>query len=69
MGTVSIRMPSRFAQSTASSTLSGEECMEGIASARTASAPSASTASVATSAESMPPDIPMTTSVKPFLCT
>ena len=47
----------------------GEEYGDGIASTRTASGPSASTASVATSAESIPPDMPITTSRNPFFRT
>ena len=69
IGTMSIRVPSRAAQSRASSTLAGDEYGDGIASRRTASGPSASVASVATSAESIPPDIPMTTSRNPFFRT
>jgi hypothetical protein len=44
-------------------------CTDGIAMPATFSAPSASTASVATSAESMPPDSPSTTFAKPNLRT
>ena len=40
---------------------------DGIITARTLSAPSASTAMASTSAESMPPDRPMMAPGKPFL--
>ena len=66
---LSSRIPSRCAHSTASVTLPGDEYGEGIARARTSPGPSASAASVATSAESTPPDSPTTTSPKPFLRT
>ena len=69
IGTVSMRMPSASAHASASSRLSGEENGDGIATARTASAPSASTARVAVNAESIPPDSPSTTSPNPFLRT
>ncbi len=42
---------------------------EGIITQRTRSRPSASTATARTSAESMPPERPMTTPGKPFLPT
>ena len=67
--TVSRRTFSRSAQSIASSMLSGLEIADGIASARTASGPSASAAIVAVSAESIPPERPSTASVNPFLRT
>ena len=69
IGTMSIRAPSRRAHSSASSVLSGDEYTDGIASRRTAPGPRASAASVATSAESIPPDMPTTTSRNPFLRT
>ena len=66
MGTASRRMPAGVGDSPASSMLPGDEYGDGIASARTGSGPSASAASVATSAESMPPESPSTTSRNPF---
>ena len=68
-GITSTRIPRRRATSVASSKLSGEEYREGIATVRTPAGPSASAATEATSAESIPPDRPMTTSPKPFLRT
>ncbi len=62
-------IPSRRATSVASSRLSGEEYLEGIARARTAAGPRASAATTATSAESIPPESPSTTSPNPFLPT
>jgi hypothetical protein len=46
-----------------------EEYADGMATTWTASAPSASRAMVATTAESIPPDRPSTTDSKPFLAT
>ena len=60
-------MPRREATVLASSRLSGDEYREGIATARTAAGPSASAASTATKAESIPPESPSTTSSNPFL--
>ena len=51
----------------ASVTLPSLEKRDGMSTPMTCSGPSASTAMAATSDESMPPDRPMTTSVKPFL--
>ena len=69
IATVSSRIPRRSATSIASVTDPGLEYGDGIARARTASGPRASAASVATSAESIPPESPSVTSRKPFLRT
>ncbi len=61
--------PVRLASSAASSTDPADEWIDGIATVCTCSAPRASTAIAATSAESMPPDRPSTTEVNPFLRT
>ena len=66
MGIVRKSMPRLTASSSASPMESGPEKRDGIATPWTCSAPSASTAMVATSDESTPPDSPSTTSVKPF---
>ena len=66
---VSSRIPRRSVTSIASVTEAGLEYGEGIARARTASGPRASAASVATSAESIPPESPSVTSRKPFFRT
>ena len=69
MGISSMRMPRFFASETESSTLPREEYIDGMVMPVTLSAPSASTASAAVSAESMPPDSPMTTFENPHLRT
>jgi hypothetical protein len=69
ISSTSSRIPSPVATCLASSRLSDEETWDGIASARTAPAPSASTARTATNVESIPPDRPSTTCSKPFLRT
>ena len=61
--------PCRFARSSASVRECALDHSLGRLTTWTASGPSASQASVATSAESMPPDSPSTTDVKPFLRT
>src|SRR3954447_7539846 len=60
-------MPSRFAESSASDSECSLEHLDGSPTPTTRSGPSASTASAATSAESMPPDMPSTTEGMPFL--
>ena len=62
-------MPSRSETSRASFRVSEALKRVGIEIASTCSGPSASAASAATSAESMPPDMPITTRPKPFLRT
>ena len=60
----------RFAASaSASVTLPSLEKRDGMSTPTTCSGPSASTAIAATSDESIPPESPMSTSVKPFLRT
>jgi hypothetical protein len=53
----------------ASSCVASAEWGEGMTTQLTRSGPSASTATSATSAESMPPDRPKTTSPNPFFST
>ena len=60
-------MPSRLAESSASESECSLDHFDGSPTPYTRSAPSASTASAATSAESMPPDMPSTTEGMPFL--
>ena len=60
-------MPRLRASRSASLTEWSDENRDGISTPCTCSAPRASAAMVATMEESMPPDRPMTTSVKPFL--
>ena len=60
-------MPRLVASAQASSRLSFEENRDGIAMPVTCFAPSASTARAAVTAESMPPERPITTSVNPHL--
>ena len=60
-------MPRFSASERASSMLLCEENCDGMAMPVTFFAPSASTASAAVTAESMPPESPMTTSVNPHL--
>ena len=67
MGTVTRSMPSRAARASASVTEPPLEYRDGMATPWTWSAPTASTATAATREESIPPDRPMTASVKPFL--
>jgi hypothetical protein len=69
IGITSYCTPSRRAISRASSRLIWAVQGEGIITARTLSAPSASTATASVSAESMPPDKPMIAPGKPFLPT
>ena len=59
----------RLGQGLRSSEAIGLEWTEGIATPVTRSGPSASAATAAVSAESMPPDRPITTPGKPFLST
>ena len=67
IGSVSVRMPRRSASASASSTLPWLENGDGISTPSTCSRPSASAATTAVSAESMPPDSPSSTSRKPHL--
>ena len=60
-------MPNRLARSSASVLECSEENRDGIETPRTESGPRASAAMTAVSAESMPPDSPITTCVKPVL--
>jgi hypothetical protein len=60
-------MPRFFASSSASVMLPGDEYRDGMATPTTLAAPRASTAIVATMAESMPPERPTATFSKPFL--
>ena len=69
IGTSDQCSPWRLARSSASVTECSELQALGMPTTCTASAPSASQAIVATSAESMPPDSPRTTERKPFLRT
>jgi hypothetical protein len=57
------------ATSRASACVSPDEKRDGIETQTTCSRPSASAASAAVSAESMPPETPSTTSAKPFFST
>ncbi len=66
---VCMSMPKLFASIAASVREPSLEYRDGIDTPCTCFAPSASTAIAATSAESIPPDNPITTSVKPFLRT
>ena len=69
IGTVTVRMPRLAASTSESVTLPSLEKRDGISTPTTRSGPSASTAIAATSEESMPPERPISTSVKPFLRT
>ncbi len=69
IGTVSVRMPRLPASSSASVTLPSLENRDGMSTPVTCSGPSASAAIVATSDESMPPEIATNTSCNPFLRT
>ncbi len=69
IGTVIVRIPRLAASSSASVTLPSLEKRDGMSTPTTWLGPSASTAIAATSDESMPPDNPMSTSVKPFFRT
>ena len=62
-------IPVRLAMSAASSRECCEEWTLGIPTPYTDAAPRASTAMAAVSAESMPPDMPMTTLPNPFFLT
>ena len=68
IGTTSYRMPSALARPSASSRLPCDEYCDGMATPRTFSGPSASTATAAVTAESIPPLNPMTADAKPHLC-
>ena len=69
MAMVCMSMPRLSANRAASVFEPSLEYRDGIDTPWTCSDPSASTAIAATSAESMPPDRPMTTSEKPFFFT
>ncbi len=69
IGSSSTRIPSASARAAANRRLSSEVNSDGIVTPWTASAPSASTATHATSDESMPPLRPTTTPRKPFFRT
>ena len=69
IGSLRKSMPRFFASRRASSRVPREEKGEGMVTPVTFSRPSASTATAATSALSMPPESPMTTRLKPFLRT
>ena len=69
MGTVATSIPRLAARVTASATDPSLEYRDGMVTPWTWPGPRASTAMAATSEESMPPDSPMTASVKPFLAT
>ena len=69
MGTVRVPIPRFVASSSASTTEWSLEYLDGISTTWTWSAPSASAATVATRAESIPPDRPRLTSVKPLFRT
>ncbi len=69
IGTVRKCSPVRRASSAASLFECSEEYFDGIDTPYTCSAPSASQAMAATSAESMPPDRPISTERKPFFST
>ncbi len=62
-------MPRLDAIARASARVPSDEYGEGMDTHTTRSAPRASTATMATSAESIPPDSAITTRSKPFLCT
>ncbi len=67
MGSVSVRMPRLAASCSESSMLPRLEKGDGIRTPSTWSAPSASTAMAAVSAESIPPESPSTAREKPHL--
>ena len=69
ISTVRIFKPIRCAESSASVFECAEEYLDGIETPCTFVAPIASAAIAATRAESMPPDSPRTTDLKPFLVT
>ena len=69
MGSVSVSMPRFAASASASATECALEKRDGISTPSTCSAPSASQASAATRAESMPPERPMSTSLAPLRST
>ncbi len=69
IGTVRKLRPVRRASSAASPLEWSEEYFEGIETPYTFCAPTASQAIAATRAESMPPDSPIRTDLKPFLAT
>ena len=69
IGTVNVSIPRLAASASESVMLPSLDHGDGIITPCTWSLPSASTASAATSAESMPPERPRTTSVKPFFRT
>ncbi len=69
MATVRKFRPVRWAISAASSFECSEEYFDGIDTPYTFCAPTASHAIAATSAESMPPDMPIRTDLKPFFAT
>ena len=60
-------MPRAVARDSASDTEPPLEYRDGMATPWTCSGPTASTATAATSEESIPPDRPMTASLNPFL--
>jgi hypothetical protein len=67
IGTTWMAMPRLRASAQASSRLPRDENCDGIAIPVTCSLPSASTAMAAVTAESIPPERPITTSLKPHL--
>ena len=69
IGSAMNSIPRFLASRRASARVPADEYGEGMVTPVTFSWPSASTAMAATSAESMPPESPMTTCLKPFLVT
>jgi len=69
IGSVWKSMPRFVARRLASPRVPDDEYGDGMVTPLTFSRPSASTAMAATSEESMPPDSPITTCLKPFLRT
>ena len=69
IGSVRNSMPRCLASRSASRRVPADENADGMPTPTTLSRPSASTAIAATSAESIPPESPMTTRLNPFFRT